>query len=227
LARTVSKCAMRNLFSVMVCVIPFFAYAAEPITILEDFQAFKAGDVPTKGWRTRDGSPKGLYSIEEESDNRFLRAKYTNKSIQIFREKGWKISAQPTLSWSWRVHEFPAGSDERVGEKNDSAAGVYVVFPGRFFVPRVIKYIWSHQVPVGTVIKRDDRFPMIVVRSGESSKGEWVSEKRNVLEDFKKLFGMAIQDPKAFGFLTDGNSVKAKPMADYDNITVSDEGKSK
>lgn len=211
---------MRNLVFVMMCVIFYSTSFAESI-ILEDFQSFSAGDVPSKGWRARNGVAKSLYRIESEGEDRFLKATYTNKSIQFFKEKEWNIASYPWITWSWRVHEFPRGSDERLGEKNDSAAGFYVVFPGPWFVPRVIKYVWSLNVPVGTVVRRDERFPTIVIRTGEKNKGQWVQEKRNLLEDYKKLFVEDVKNPKAIGFLTDGNSVNAKPMADYDNIIVS------
>ncbi|MCB0308432.1 MAG: DUF3047 domain-containing protein [Bdellovibrionales bacterium] len=199
--------------------------ALDPVAILEDFEGFSKGDVPSKGWRTRDGSARGIYEIAEENGNKFLRATYTTKSVQYFKESGWNISAHPWLVWKWRVHDLPKGADERKGETNDSAAGVYVLFPGKWFIPRTIKYVWSTTVPVGTVIKRDDRFPVIVLRSGAEHKDKWVFEKRNVLEDYKELFDLKLANPKAIGFLTDANSVKGKASADYDDFkSTSDPG---
>ena len=118
------------------------------------------------------------------------------------------------------MRQFPKGSDERDAKKNDSAAGVYVVFPKRWLIPESIKYVWSESAPVGTEILRSHRFPAVIIRSGEQGMNEWKEESRNVAADFQKLFGRKAPNPVAIGFLTDANSVKGTASADYDDIRV-------
>ena len=52
-------------------------------------------------------------------------------------------------------------------------------------------YVWDTKAPAGTFASNayTDRVRMIVVESGEKRIGEWVSVRRNVLEDYRKIFG--------------------------------------
>jgi hypothetical protein len=187
-------------------------------TVLVEFSKLAVGPLPGKGWEARGGDPSGVYRIEGEGETRFLRAVDRGESVQVFRDVQWPIKKEPTLKWKWRVREFPAGSDERAGETNDSAAAVYVVFPRVWFVPEVIKYVWSRVVPSGTVIRRSARYSIVVVRGGESPLNAWVEESRNVAEDFEKFFGRKAPEPLAIGFLTDANAVHKSASADYGDL---------
>ncbi|MFH1018143.1 MAG: DUF3047 domain-containing protein [Pseudomonadota bacterium] len=189
--------------------------------VLENFETFVVGAVPSDGWTTRGGNAEGSYSIQQETGgNHYLKAVDRGRSVQLFKEKGWDLKTSPYLRWKWRANRFPVGSDERIGAKNDSAAGIYVVFPRRFFVPEAIKYVWSLNVPVGTQIARRDHFPIFVIRSGTSDQGHWVPEVRNVREDFISHFHRMPADPVAVGFLTDANETQSSAEADYDDLTA-------
>jgi hypothetical protein len=204
--------------------IGFFAGPAAPPPaadqlLLENFESYAVGSVPSGGWSARGGEAKGAYSIQDESGDRYLKAvDATGRSVQFFRGGGWSLQKYPYLRWRWRVVRFPAGADQRIGGKNDSAAGIYVVFPKRFFIPESIKYVWSEKVPVDTKIVRNVRFPAIVIRSGGADQGKWVTETRNVREDFEKHFGRKPSDPVAIGFLTDSNDTHGVAEADYDDF---------
>lgn len=196
------------------------ASAADSL-ILEDFSSYSEGKIPMSRWRARNGIPSEVYSIVDTGENKYMQAYDTGQSIQMFRKKGWDIDKYPYISWKWRVHTFPEKANELNGY-NDSAGGVYVVFPKKWFVPKSIKYVWSTSVKEETVIRRHENFPIIVIRKGEEPLNQWVTEKRNVYKDYKKLFGSSPDDPVAFGFLTDANSVKTvkEAKADYDDIRV-------
>ena len=116
------------------------------------------------------------------------------------------------------MNEFPKGADERIGDKNDSAVALYVLFPKRFFIPEAIKYVWSEKAPAEKIIARKKRFPTIVVRSGTSCASKWQTEMRNVKADYEKHFGRKAPKPVAVGFLTDANAVKGKAAGDYDEV---------
>jgi hypothetical protein len=56
------------------------------------------------------------------------------------------------------------------------------------FIPVFTKYIWSATKPEGTLIE-GGMFSgsEIVVQSGTTPVGQWVEEKVNVYEDFKRI----------------------------------------
>lgn len=100
----------------------------------------------------------------------------------------------PILTWWWKVDRLPEAGDARAKETNDQAAQVYVVFPHPLIKLRspTLGYYWDSNAPVGTVA--DGYSPVtpnknIVVRSGKQQLGQWVQERRNVAEDYARLFG--------------------------------------
>ena len=90
---------------------------------------------------------------------------------------------------------WPKGGDARKSATDDEAAQIYVTFP-RFPAAvrsRIISYIWDTTAPVGSVFKSEKTglVTYIVVRSGPTDLGKWLTESRNVLDDYKKIFGEA------------------------------------
>jgi hypothetical protein len=52
--------------------------------------------------------------------------------------------------------------------------------------------------------------------------GSWVAEERNVLADYRSLFGEGEKNPSARGILllTDSDNTMTRAAGDYDDITV-------
>ena len=59
----------------------------------------------------------------------------------------------------------------------------------------------------------------IVVESGERHLDQWVSVRRNVLEDYKRAFGEEPGDIVAVGIMTDYGDNNAPRRAYYGDIT--------
>lgn len=190
--------------------------------ILEDFSSSKIGKFPRK-WQQRKKGGEKVYRVSQEKKQgkRFLQAIDRGKSVQIFSRVKWDINKYPLLNWQWRAHKLPQGAREDKKELNDSVAALYVVFPRHWFVPRVLKYVWSTTLPVGTEIKSGGKTWVIVKASGEKDLKRWLNFKANAKEDFKRLFKLEEQNPIAIGFLTDANATKDSAMADYGAITIS------
>jgi hypothetical protein len=82
-------------------------------------------------------------------------------------------------------------------------------------------YVWLNQKPVDTLYSspHTERVRHIVVESGEARLDQWVSVRRNVLEDYRRAFG---EDPGpivAVGVMTDFGDDKAPRRAFYGDIT--------
>ena len=61
---------------------------------------------------------------------------------------------------------------------------------------------------------------MIAVRSGSGEVGNWVGERRNIVEDYRRCFG---QDPPSVGavaVMTDTDNTGEEAMAWYGPIRV-------
>ena len=83
-------------------------------------------------------------------------------------------------------------------------------------------YVWMMNVPVDTVIHspHTDRVRLIVVESGARRAGQWVSVRRNVVEDFKRAFGEEPGDIVGVGLMTDYGDDGSPRRAVYGDITL-------
>jgi hypothetical protein len=60
---------------------------------------------------------------------------------------------------------------------------------------------------------------MVVVESGAQRIGEWVSIRRNVLEDYRRAFGEEPSDVLAVGLMTDPGDDGSPRRSFYGDIT--------
>lgn len=173
-------------------------FAADPPTVLvEDWSKQPEGKtgIPD-GWKGQSwGSPKYDFRIVTQGGRKVLQLKSANESSTISKELKVDVKSHPILQWSWQAVTLPNGGDARKSATDDQAAQVYVTFP-RFpsqVRSRVISYIWDTTAPVGAVFKSEKTglVTYVVVRSGPADLGQWLTESRNVLEDYKKIYGEA------------------------------------
>src|SRR5215510_838984 len=199
------------------------ASAQSDCRTIDDFAKAKVGELPPD-WKLRKDTANGAYRVAEESGLRFLRATVKGLGVQAAKEYEWDLSAYPMLVWSWRPLEFPKGADERDSSTNDSVLAVYMLVPySKVRGPKAVKYIWSEKVPAGTRLDSNTGLTQVrVLRSGApEKKGEWVEERVNVLEDYKKYFDVnEAPKPAGIAVLTDSDDTKSSAQGDYANFRV-------
>ena len=83
-------------------------------------------------------------------------------------------------------------------------------------------YVWLNQKPVNTLYSspHTERVKYIVVESGEQRLDQWVSVRRNILEDYRRAFGEDPGDIVAVGVMTDFGDNNAPRRAFYGDITI-------
>ena len=199
------------------------AVAQPDCRTIDDFAKATVGELPPD-WKLRSDSGKNVYRVAEEPSLKFLHADAKGLGVQAAKEYEWDLGAYPILMWSWRPLEFPKGGDERESKTNDSALAVYLLVPySRVRGPKAVKYIWSEKVPVGTRLDSNMGLTQVrVLRSGApEKKGQWVEERVNVLDDYKKFFDVK-ETPKPAGIavLTDSDDTKSSAQGDYANFRV-------
>jgi len=168
--------------------------------VVEDWSKTPVGQkgVPA-GWKPQNwGSPSYDFEIVGEDSGRVLHMKSNGDSSTINKEVV-KIDCKdyPILQWKWKVVELPKGADARKKATDDEAAQIYVTFP-RFpsaVRSRIIGYIWDSTAPAGSIFRsqKTGLVTYVVVRSGEADLNKWLTESRNVCQDYKKIYG---EDPE-------------------------------
>ncbi len=136
-------------------------------------------------------------------------------------ETDTSLAETPILEWRWRVDSVYDGLDETTKEGDDYPARVYVVarrWPN--FRSRAINYVWSTNQPPGSTWENAfaSQFVMVAVRSGNERTGEWITERRNVLEDFRRLHDLEPETVDALAIMTDCDNAGQRATAWYGPI---------
>lgn len=176
------------------------------------------------GWKGQNwGSPKYDFRIATQGGRKTIQLKSANDSSTISKEVKVDVKTWPIVQWSWQVVTLPKGGDARKSATDDEAAQIYVTFP-RFpsaVRSRIISYIWDTTAPVGSIFKSEKTglVTYVVVRSGPADLGKWLTESRNVLEDYKKIYGEApAEDVGAISIAIDSNDTNSTAESYFGEI---------
>jgi hypothetical protein len=200
------------------------------------FLALLSGAVPSRvvvieDWMTdtvsRRGIPPGWIgeafgrradydlTAEQHAEGRALHLESRNEHSTIARDITGKVNLKetPILEWTWKATILPTGGDLRRKETTDMAAQLYVVWP-RFpalLRSRIIGYVWDAATPAMTIVKsqKTGTVTFVVLRSGTRDLGKWLTERRNVVEDYVTIFGEVPDDPKAITISIDSNDTQS------------------
>ena len=181
---------MLGFLSVMVAVTPAAPPSQIPLVI--DGKLSDNG-VPI-GWELKALHNHHQIMLEPLQDGRFgIRLVSEENSFGLYRTVDVDLKEFPILSWKWKVNRLPPEGDIREKSKDDQAAQVYVVFPTSLLQMRspMIGYLWDSNAPAGTIADGHsvmNPIKIVVLQSGSKRLGEWVQERRNVAEDYQRLF---------------------------------------
>jgi hypothetical protein len=175
-------------------------------------------------WERKSFKGETEYSIVREGGCTVIKAHSTAAASGIFK----KVRIDPLqyryLRWKWKVAEPLRYGTEKTKAGDDYSARVYVIFPGFFFwQTKAINYVWAGRLP------KEESFPnpytrnamMVVVESGAEKAGTWITEQRDILADYRRLFG---DDPRKLGaiaIMTDTDNTGGEATAWYGDITLS------
>jgi hypothetical protein len=191
---------------------------AGPAVVLEDWttQPLGARRIPA-GWRGQTwGRPAYDFTVEFDRGARVLRLRSHDEGSTITKDIGGQVDlrATPILEWRWKVVELPAGGDSRRKAADDQAAQLFVIWPRspEFLRSRILGYVWDTTAPAGTVARseKSGTVTYIVIRSGPADLGRWVTERRNVLEDYRRIFGEEPEAPGAIALSIDTNDTHTR-----------------
>jgi hypothetical protein len=196
------------------------AWAAESV-VVADWSKYALGTrgIPP-GWKGGTwGSPKYDFVVIDNDGHRVLHLKSDSDSSTISADVKGKVNLKetPILEWRWRVTRLPRGADARKSATDDEAAQIYVTWP-RFpqaVRSQIIGYIWDTTAPAGSTFKSEKTGTVtyVVLQSGTSRLGQWITERRNVVEDFRKIYGEEPENPAAVAISIDSDDTGSSAEA--------------
>lgn len=160
--------------------------------------------------RTVVGQPP---AIVLEDGRRVLRLITASEAVRVGRALKIDVRATPWLIWEWKALVLPEGGDARDLRRNDQAARVMIIFEGM----KGIAYLWDTSAPVGAEVEPDllEMFQrvLIVVRSGPDGVGRWDRQRRNVYDDYVRVFGEEPRPTRWIGFESHSNDTHTRSAA--------------
>ena len=134
---------------------------------------------------------RGALEIVDDGDRHALRLRTAHDQHTIIRTHiHVDLEAAPILTWQWKVLSFPRGASLKERARSDSPAVIALAWSSP---ARIIAYAWDVGGPVGSRFQnpKQSRVNYIVVRSGPEPRATWLTERRNVVEDYRAVFGEA------------------------------------
>jgi len=170
-------------------------------------------ETPVKGWWMVSSFtvPPTRYS---RAGKGIIKAESLGSRSSLYREVGEKGKDLPVLSWRWKVSNVVRSAIETKKDRFDAAARVITIFGRKSGLNGMegtepsgfrIEYVWASHLPQGHIFDHPGKkyCKVFVLESGERKAGEWVFEKRNLHEDYKKAFGAEPEGLLAIGIQTD------------------------
>jgi hypothetical protein len=190
---------------------------AQPTEVLID--DFENGLAP--GWSVQSFVGFNDYRLAMDGSNHVMLAESRATASSLYFKTNIDLKEYPVLSWRWKIESTVSGGDVRFKKSDDYPARIYVVFPHWYYPKtRSINYIWANQLPRGEVAPSPytENSQMVAIESGNGKAGEWLLEKRNVYEDYRRIFAEEPGRVGTIAIMTDSDDTGTSARAWYDDI---------
>ena len=208
------------------------------------FSAETVGNTLPAGWRPltfKKIERHTAYALVQDGNEVVIKAVAESSASGLVRAIKINPKKYPIAQWRWKVTNILKKGDVQRKEGDDYPSRIYITFeydPSRLgFFDKVkyeairllygeyppigaINYIWESKAPRGTMVPNPytERVIMIVVESGEEKLSQWVSEERNLYEDYKKAFGKEPPMISGVAIMTDTDNTGEIATAYYGDI---------
>jgi hypothetical protein len=215
-----------------------------PVLEVGKFSAAAPGENLPDGWKPltfKKIEKHTVYTMVKDGETIAVKAVSEASASGLTREMKINLREYPIVQWRWKVANVLKKGDVTNKEGDDYPARIYITFEydsskvglfdkakyetarllyGQYPPLAAINYIWESKAPKGTVVPNpySDQVRMIVVESGTERLNQWVSEERNVYEDYKKAFGDEPSLISGVAIMTDTDNTGESATAYYGDI---------
>ena len=229
------------------------ALAVAPALAADDssvapFSGVAPGDVPAP-WKfaTLPNKTPTRFSVVDLAGARVLKVEADDSYGTLVNPLHAQLSERSTIAWRWRVDKLVDEADLRTRGGDDSAAKLCVSFAfdagklsfgeraklalahtstGQDVPTETLCYVWDNKLPEGTGLVNafTRRIRFIVLQSGNGKLGQWVSQKRNLVPDYLRMFGDEadgkVPDVVGVAVIADADNTHGHGLAYFGDITL-------
>ncbi|NIT86313.1 MAG: DUF3047 domain-containing protein [Gemmatimonadetes bacterium] len=200
-----------------------------PVVQVRDSSAVLAEDF-SAGWEDRWteerlDSRRTEYGVFADDGNPVLMASSQRSASALTRTLPPGGDDAVRVSWRWKVAGTVEGDhDERERGGDDYAARVFVIFGSGGFASAeaALSYVWASSEPRGTVYRNPyvKNVATVVLRTGDDRAGQWISEERKVMADYRRAFGQEPDPVSALALMVDTDDTGSEATAWFDDVVV-------
>jgi hypothetical protein len=240
----------QSLFSIFILVffsITSIAQASEPI-VAGNFSEQSENSALPDYWEPLlfDGIKKHTsYTHIFDGEAGSIQATSQASSSGLVRRIKIDPSLYSTISFRWKIQDTIQSADLTQKKGDDAPARVYITFAynaaqvswweavqfetikllyGEYPPISSLIYVWASHGEQGAILESPytSRVKVIVLESGAKKRGKWVSEKRNILADYRKAFDTDdIPMISGVAIMTDTDNTGEEAVAWYGDIVFS------
>ncbi len=184
-------------------------------------------DETLQDWQQKSFVGQTSYKLITENGVTVLKGTTDKSASLLFKRDTVNLEQTPWLDWVWKVDSTYEILNETEKSGDDFPARLYVsaqigLLPWESIA---INYVWSSNQPAGTtwVNPHTDKSVMVAIQSGDTEIGQWVSQRRNVLNDFKTFFDTDVTELTGYAIMVDGDNSAQSGSGYFGNIRFSAE----
>lgn len=163
--------------------------------------------------------------VHEGDDKHYIHLKSgKNNSFSVGLKDPFEVADWPVMSWEWKAVVLPKNGDVRVEAHDDQAGSICLIVNPGLFGFKSLCYLWENDGPMDqpiTSTKRDDSRYLILRTKSKDGVGQWKKENRNVLADYRRVFGEVPDEKAIIGMQIDSDSTESAGEIFYRNIVLS------
>jgi len=224
---------------------PALTYAQPPDPfVIGDFSSARAGGNLPDGWQPLTFSNIERhtdYSLVEDDGKVVVKAVSHQSASGLMHAISLDPEEYPVIQWRWKVENILKKGDVSRKDSDDYPARVYITFvfdpdkagtferlkyatarliKGSDIPYRAIAYIRGSNSRAGTMVVNPytDQVMMFVVEGEDEKLQHWVTERRNVYEDYRKAFGEEPTMISGVAIMTDTDNTRESAVAWYGDI---------
>ncbi|MGH7166302.1 MAG: DUF3047 domain-containing protein [Nitrospiraceae bacterium] len=208
------------------------------------FSASAEGGALPGGWKPltfKKIERHTTYTLVKDGEAIVIKAVSEAASSGLTKEIKINPKEYSIVEWRWKVSNIYKNGDVSRKEGDDYPARLYITFEynagkvgffkkaqyeaarmlyGQYPPGGAITYIWESKAPKGTMVLNSytDQVMMFVVESGAERLNQWLSESRNLYEDYKKAFGQEPPVISGVAIMTDTDNTKESATTYYGDI---------
>jgi len=223
------------------------AHADEPV--VTPFSAARGAQAP-QPWRFTSLPNKAptRFEVVQEGAQKVLKVEADQSYGNLVHATRVPLNASTTLAWRWRVDTFVEDANLRTRAGDDGAAKLCVFFDfpadrlsfgertrlalarrttGEEVPSEALCYVWDKKEAKGSTLVNafTQRMRMVVLESGAAANpAAFVSERRNLLADYKRAFGDeagdTMPDVVAIAVSADADNTQGHGLAYFSDIDL-------